>query len=197
MGNARGGADGRQRARSMLRLAGGKSGLPKATVPGNARAGQPDGQRHRKQTALRGFEVRLLQRRVRVKRWGKSPPPGWQQSGHGKPHREQCQIGTACRASGGAAFAPAGPGWQLEGPWQRGLKRNGHLGAGNRPRQNPAYSPSAHFLVLQYVLQGISWFVGRWFMPALPDLRRHFLGGKAAGCWGVHPSRDLAYQAIT
>ena len=30
----------------------GKSGLPEATVPGNARAGQPDGERHRKQTAF-------------------------------------------------------------------------------------------------------------------------------------------------
>ena len=29
----------------------GKSGLPKATVPGNARAGQPDGKRHREETA--------------------------------------------------------------------------------------------------------------------------------------------------
>ena len=31
---------------------------------------------------------------VRVKRWGKSPPGGWQQPPHGKPHREQCRIGT-------------------------------------------------------------------------------------------------------
>ena len=31
-----------------------------------------------------------------MKRWGKSPPRGWQQARHGKPHREQCQIGTAC-----------------------------------------------------------------------------------------------------
>jgi len=30
---------------------------------------------------------------VRVKRWGKSPPPDWQQDGHGKPPREQDQIG--------------------------------------------------------------------------------------------------------
>jgi len=30
---------------------------------------------------------------VRVKRWGKSPPRPWQQGRHGKPHREQCQIG--------------------------------------------------------------------------------------------------------
>ncbi|GHF36515.1 hypothetical protein GCM10017056_05450 [Seohaeicola zhoushanensis] len=29
----------------------GKSGLRKATVPGNARAGKPDGKRHREQTA--------------------------------------------------------------------------------------------------------------------------------------------------
>ena len=31
---------------------------------------------------------------VRMKRWGKSPPRLWQQRRHGKPHREQCQIGT-------------------------------------------------------------------------------------------------------
>jgi len=30
---------------------------------------------------------------ARVKRWGKSPPPDWQQDGHGKPPREQDQIG--------------------------------------------------------------------------------------------------------
>ena len=29
----------------------GKSGLHEATVPGNARAGQPDGKRHRNETA--------------------------------------------------------------------------------------------------------------------------------------------------
>jgi len=29
----------------------GKSGLPEATVPGNSRAGEPDGKRHRKKTA--------------------------------------------------------------------------------------------------------------------------------------------------
>ena len=32
---------------------------------------------------------------VRVKRWGKSPPRTWQQGRHGKPHREQCQIGVS------------------------------------------------------------------------------------------------------
>ena len=37
---------------------------------------------------------------VRVKRWGKSPPRRWQQGWHGKPHREQCQIGTARRKTG-------------------------------------------------------------------------------------------------
>ena len=30
----------------------GKSGLHEATVPGNARAGKPDGERHRNDTAL-------------------------------------------------------------------------------------------------------------------------------------------------
>lgn len=33
-------------------LSRGKSGLPEATVPGNARAERSDGKRHRKQTAL-------------------------------------------------------------------------------------------------------------------------------------------------
>ena len=31
---------------------------------------------------------------VRVKRCGKSAPPGWQQAGHGKPHPEQDHVGT-------------------------------------------------------------------------------------------------------
>ena len=30
---------------------------------------------------------------VRVKRWGKSPPPRWQHRGHGKPREVQDQIG--------------------------------------------------------------------------------------------------------
>ena len=68
----------------------GKSGLHGATVPGNARPGKPEGKRHREQTALR-FACEPL--RVRVKRWGKSPPRDGQPDRHGKPHREQCQIG--------------------------------------------------------------------------------------------------------
>ncbi len=32
---------------------------------------------------------------VTVKRCGKSAPRVWQQPRHGKPHREQCQIGTS------------------------------------------------------------------------------------------------------
>jgi len=44
--------------------------------------------------------------RVRVKRWSKSPPPRWQQGGHGKPHWEQCQIGTARQ---GNLAGPLGP----------------------------------------------------------------------------------------
>jgi len=72
----------------------GKSGLHKAMVPGNARPGKPEGKRHRKQTAAHAA--------VRVKRWGKSPPRGWQQRRHGKPHQEQCRIGIAC---GGRSWA--------------------------------------------------------------------------------------------
>ncbi|AEI93144.1 hypothetical protein RLO149_c011400 [Roseobacter litoralis Och 149] len=45
----------------------------------------------------------------------------------------------------GAAFAPAGPGWQLEPCGQPPGKRNGHRTGGNSGEQNPAYRPSAHF----------------------------------------------------
>ncbi len=36
-------------------------------------------------------------RRVRVKRWGKSPPRAWQQAWHGNPQSEQGQIGGEVR----------------------------------------------------------------------------------------------------
>ena len=106
---------GRGRPDGRLPLARGKSGLTEAPVPGNARAGQPDGKRHRNETAV-APEVRtgspLLVRpketvAVRVKRWGKSPPGGWQQRPHGKPHREQCRIGIVRAFGRRAASAPA------------------------------------------------------------------------------------------
>jgi hypothetical protein len=39
----------------------GKSGLHEARVPGNARRGQPQGKRHREETALAELKVRLRQ----------------------------------------------------------------------------------------------------------------------------------------
>jgi hypothetical protein len=44
---------------------------------------------------------------VRVKRWGKSPPRGWQHSRHGKPRVEQGQIGGEGRPG------PLGPSGRL------------------------------------------------------------------------------------
>src|SRR6267143_2921236 len=35
--------------------------------------------------------------RVRVKRWGKSPPRAWQQAWHGNPQSEQGQISSETR----------------------------------------------------------------------------------------------------
>ena len=52
---ARGGLDGRGPKKAR-----GKSGLQKVTVPGNTRAGQPDGKRHRKQTAVAQDLLALL-----------------------------------------------------------------------------------------------------------------------------------------
>jgi len=44
---------------------------------------------------------------ARVKRWGKSPPRERQRKRHGKPHREQDQIGAARRATGTRRFRAA------------------------------------------------------------------------------------------
>ena len=96
----------------------GKSGLLEAMVPGNARAGKPDGERHREQTAAASTAVR-------VKRWSKSPPGDWQQNPHGKPHQEQCRIGISrgliFRDIATGLLPPRNSGWQLEAPWQRGV----------------------------------------------------------------------------
>jgi hypothetical protein len=86
------------------------------SAPGNARGprseGRGYGQCHRENTAGAARGVRKdvagpcgkpkakpwarLSRPshlVRVKRWGKSPPPRWQHRGHGKPRAKQGQIG--------------------------------------------------------------------------------------------------------
>jgi len=55
---------------------------------GDDGASRPDGQCHREYTARDSQEWR-----VRVKRWGKSPPREAQATRHGKPHRVQGQIG--------------------------------------------------------------------------------------------------------
>jgi hypothetical protein len=121
----------------------GKSGLHEATVPGNARAGKPDGERHRNKTAAPVA--------VRMKRWGKSPPRPWQQGWHGKPHLEQCQIGpprgpvsalvdTAARR----ASAERGRVGSSSRAAMRGLDEWSSKGA--TPEQNPAYRPSARSL---------------------------------------------------
>jgi hypothetical protein len=119
----------------------GKSGLHEATVPGNARPGQPEGKRHREQSARHV--------RVRVKRWGKSPPRDGQPDRHGKPHREQCRIGASRRLilsgiSRQGRFSPRGPGWQLE-PVGNGGPRGMVIPSRQREGQNPAYRPSAQW----------------------------------------------------
>ncbi len=87
---SRGRADGRMTAGASSPR--GKSGLHEATVPGNARPGQPEGKRHREETALRPC-------RVRVKRWGKSPPrdratgPARQAPPGAMPNRDLARAG--------------------------------------------------------------------------------------------------------
>jgi hypothetical protein len=61
-------------------------------VPGNARRGRPQGKCHRKYTAAAS---RNSGRAARVKWCGKSAPRCRQRQRHGKPHREQDQVGAA------------------------------------------------------------------------------------------------------
>ena len=93
----------------------GKSGLHGNTVAANGCRGRPQGKCHRKQTAGDGFG-----RQARVKRCGKSAPRDWQQERHGKPHREQDQIGVAGRAARLATPGPfpgPSPGLVARGAW--------------------------------------------------------------------------------
>jgi hypothetical protein len=62
---------------------------------------------------------------VRVKRWGKSPPRDGQPDRHGKPHREQCRIGTSRGARPRAASAQRS-GLAARSRRQRRGQRNGH-----------------------------------------------------------------------
>ena len=107
----------------------GKSGLHEVRVPGNARRGQPQGKRHREETALVPDLFRRTAK-VRVKRWGKSPPRTGQPGRYGKPHPEQCRIGAfsgkvrssiaqAMPETSAGTLQPLGPGWQLDRPGNR------------------------------------------------------------------------------
>lgn len=128
----------------------GKSGLPLARVPGNARRGQPQGKRHREETAPLFEKVRLRLGGVMVKRWGKSPPRTWRQGRHGKPHPEQCQIGASRGGRSGAsrdtarrdANAREARVGSLTAVATRLAEEWSSMGFG--PGQNPAYRLSAH-----------------------------------------------------
>jgi hypothetical protein len=65
---------------------------------------------------------------ARVKRWGKSPPRTGQPGRQGKPHREQCRIGTSRRETGRAASARKS-GLAAPGRGRPRSQRNGHPGA--------------------------------------------------------------------
>ncbi len=117
---------------------GGKSGLHGNTVPGNARRGRPQGKCHREQTASR-----YVKSGARVKGCGKSAPRAWRQGRHGKPHREQDQIGMA-EASRLMRVSAQPSGSVARGVWRQAPQMNGHPRDAwrRRPGQNPAYRPA-------------------------------------------------------
>ena len=84
---------------------------------------------------------------VRVKRWSKRPPGDGQPDPHGKPHREQCQIGTSRghdpsgyhRRAASAREVRVG---SLSARATAGLEEWSPRGGETRSEQNPAYRPS-------------------------------------------------------
>jgi len=78
--------------------------------------------------------------RVRVKGCGKSAPRRRRRRRHGKPHREQDQVGaTAPRSRGAGRFPGRSSGSVARGVWQQASQRNGHpavplAGAADRTR---------------------------------------------------------------
>ncbi len=143
----------------------GKSGLPEAKVPGNARAEQSDGKRHRKQTSMHVVE--------RVKRWGKSPPGLWQQGPHGKPHPGAMPN----RDRNMGRFTPAVRVGSLSLCASTGLEEwSSKLGV-TPAAQNPAYRLSAHFLLKPKSVQDGCLGRGR-------SLRREFFGQDEQGSGG-------------
>jgi hypothetical protein len=96
-----------------------------------------------------------------VKRWGKSPPPGWRHPGHGKPRVEQGQIGGEGWPS---PYAFRSQGWTLRpsgrllesrsDPGPRGMIAALHsmrpdvfLGGVGRSGQNPAYRLTRYYFL--------------------------------------------------
>jgi len=134
----------RQMAGWLLSRKGGEEspGSTKDTVTDNIRRGRPQGQRHRNDTAYRPKAA------ARLKWCGKSAPRSWQQGRHGKPHREQDQIGTARNP-----FPDSRPGRSRE------VRGNAHprgmaIHRGQPRGQNPAYRPSDVFFALAPAKRG-------------------------------------------
>ena len=139
---------GRSGHRFRVRYAGrgrGKSGLHRAGRRGNpglsatAHARVPaDRECHRKQTPSARLRGARGPRRPwhggegRVKRRGKSPPPGRQRAGHGKPRSEQSQAAGGCSPADRLSI----------GTLRVGCRSARETAAAERdgdPRQNPAY----------------------------------------------------------
>ena len=96
-----GGPDGR--CRTGLPVGERKVRTPESSVPDNVREG---GLKARStESATENIPPRFVG--VRVKRCGKSAPPGQRCTGHGKPHTEQDQIGEEFLASVGARTGSA------------------------------------------------------------------------------------------
>lgn len=82
----------------------------------------------------------LAMRRVRVKRWSKSPPGGWQQRPHGKPHLGAMPNRDRIMGRFTPAVRVGSLSVSVTACLEEWSSRLGETSVG----QNPAYRPSAH-----------------------------------------------------
>jgi hypothetical protein len=86
---------------------------------------------------------------VRVKGCGKSAPRDRQRERHGKPRREQDQIGAIPAGDRRGRFPAFRPGWLLEAAGNRRPRGMAVTRGATRALQNPAYRPTGNFLRVQ------------------------------------------------
>jgi len=127
---------------------------------------------------------------ARVKRWSKSPPPDWQQDGHGKPPREQDQIGRrTAQAARVDPTEPAGRSLEVDGdihPRGMTLHDRTRLTDPPRPPKGGRAGSEPPRLTLHLSPRGarlpLACGVRRWSLPPRPPKGAALVRSRASVC---------------